>query len=840
MTEMTSPGPEADGREGGHGRQGLDAPRVLFWAALMMGIASVGVVVAAGASVGRAGALLLIAMAAAGMVFIVWLLRGNGKAVGLFPGKGAAEAATFATVRGEHALLDALEEPALITDRAGSPLVSNAAYKALADATGALGESERPPLMDRVFGHDPVLNPAMFRLSRAASAQQSRREVLPPTRVGGRADLVRFEAQVSPAPNGRVLWRLRELTEQAVTTDADARALFIEDSPIGFFAAKPDGAVVYMNRALRASLGVEDGEILKVRDILKEDAGRVLRRDRKSDEAQRTPVTLKTRDGREVRASALSIWPAGDADGATRTFIFFEAVLPASESRAPVSAGAVDSFFANAPFGAALLDGSDPALSAVLDSNAALMDIAQGRASPGVAFKDLFDASEGPLVLAQRLRQASREPVELQLATTPPRAAHVYLAPADDGRGLAYVINVTKQRELEQRLSQAEKMREIGMLAGGVAHDFNNLLMAMMQNCDYLLSRHPVGDPDYMDLCEINHHALRAKELSERLRAYARQQTFKREVVEVSGFVAHMHDLVRRLLGETIQFEVKHGRDLPFIKADKSQLERVLVNLATNARDAMFEGGRRGKLTITTSTSTAEEARALGHNPLHDGNYVLLEVSDTGHGIKPEDQARIFRPFFSTKEAGLGTGLGLATSYGIIKQSEGFIFFDSVVGRGTTFRIYLPVYEPTPEEIEDMSRRERDSARRAPVDLSGRGRILLVEDEDKLRSSIARNLVKCGYEIDEAEDGEDGLAKLEANPGGYDLVISDVTMPFMTGPEMLKAATSEMIGDAKILFLSGYAPESFGKVLDDFEVSYMAKPVGVQQLAQRVKELIAA
>ncbi|KAF0184601.1 MAG: response regulator [Hyphomonadaceae bacterium] len=846
MTETSSHGPAAGGHDAaaraaaGHGRPGLDAPRLLFWVALAMGLASAGVVVAAGQSAGRAGALLLIAMAAAGMVFLVWLSRSHGQAAGLFPGRGAAEAAAMKSDSTEHALLEALEEPALLTDRAGAPLVSNAAYKALADATGALGESERPPLMDRVFGHDPVLNPAMFRLSRSASSRQSRREVLPPTRVGGRPAMVRYEASVSPAPNGRVLWRLREMTDADAATDAEARALFIEDSPVGFFAARPDGAIVYMNRALRASLGVEDGEVLRVRDVLKEDAGRVLRRDRKSDEAQRTPVTLKTRDGREVRATAVSIWPGGEADGATRTFIFFEAANAPAQGNAAATANAVDSFFANAPFGAALLDGTDPALSAVLDSNAALMDIAQGRATPGMAFKDLFDASDGPVALAQRLRQASREPVELQLATNPPRAAHVYLAPADDGRGLAYVINVTEQRELEQRLSQAEKMREIGMLAGGVAHDFNNLLMAMMQNCDYLLSRHPVGDPDYMDLCEINHHALRAKELSERLRAYARQQTFKREVVEVSGFVAHMHDLVRRLLGETIAFEVKHGRDLPFIKADKSQLERVLVNLATNARDAMFDGGKRGKLTITTSATTAEAARELGHNPIADGDYVLLEVSDTGQGIKPEDQARIFRPFFSTKEAGLGTGLGLATSYGIIKQSEGFIFFDSAVGKGTTFRIYLPVYQPTAEEIDDMARRERDSARRAPVDLSGRGRILLVEDEDKLRSSIARNLVKCGYEIDEAEDGEDGLAKLEANPGGYDLVISDVTMPFMTGPEMLKAATTEMIGGAKVLFLSGYAPESFGKVLENFEVSYMAKPVGVQQLAQRVKELIAA
>ncbi|MDX2233980.1 MAG: ATP-binding protein [Hyphomonadaceae bacterium] len=822
-------------------RPALDAPRALFWAALAVGLASAGVAVAAGPSVGRAGALLLIAMAAAGMVFLVWLSRGTGKAVGLFPARGAAEAASLVMGRAEHALLDALEEPALITDRAGAPLVANAAYRTLAEQTGALGDSERPPLMDRVFGGDPVLNPAMFRLSRAAAGRQSRRELLPPTRVGGRAELVRFEAVVSPAPNGRMLWRLREIAQGDAVADPDARALFVEDSPIGFFAARPDGTIVYMNRALRSALGFGDEiDPLRLRDILKDDPARVLRRDRKSNEPARTPVTLRTRDGRELPAAALSIWPGGAADGATRTFVFLDADAgPGAEPRA-VAGVSSGSFFDNAPFGAALLDGADPAVSAVLDANAALMDVSQGRATPGMSFVDLFDASDGPQALAAKLRAASREPVELQLATQPPKAAHVYLARADDGRGLAYVINVTEQRELEQRLSQAEKMREIGMLAGGVAHDFNNLLMAMMQNCDFLLRRHPVGDPDYMDLCEINHHALRAKELAERLRAYARQQTFRREVVEVSGFIAQLHDLIRRLIGETIAFDVRHGRDLPFIKADKSQLERVLVNLATNARDAMREAGRGGKLSIRTAKVSAQEARAFGHTPIEEGEYVLIEVSDTGSGIKPEDQAKIFRPFFSTKDAGAGTGLGLATSYGIIKQSEGYIFFDSKVGRGTIFRIFLPVYEPTAEEKEELLQREREAGQRAPTDVSGRGRILLVEDEDRLRKSIARNLTDCGYEVDEAEDGEEGLAKLSAQPGAYSLVISDVTMPIMTGPEMLKAASKDMIGGAKVLFLSGYAPENFSEVLERFPVSYMAKPVGLQPLAQKVKELIAA
>jgi two-component system cell cycle sensor histidine kinase/response regulator CckA len=249
---------------------------------------------------------------------------------------------------------------------------------------------------------------------------------------------------------------------------------------------------------------------------------------------------------------------------------------------------------------------------------------------------------------------------------------------------------------------------------------------------------------------------------------------------------------------------------------------------------------RDGKFSIRTARATAAEARALGHNPIEEGEYLLIEVSDTGGGIKAEDQAKIFRPFHSTKENGKGTGLGLATSYGIIKQSEGYIFFDSKPGKGTTFRLYLPAYTPTAADREDMAMREREALMRAPSDVSGRGKILLVEDERRLRKSIARNLSECGYEIDEAEDGEEGLQRLSNMPGGYDLIISDVTMPIMSGPEMLESATAEQIGKAKVLFLSGYAPEEFAQILEKYPVAYMSKPVGLGPLAQRVKELLVA
>jgi two-component system cell cycle sensor histidine kinase/response regulator CckA len=334
-----------------------------------------------------------------------------------------------------------------------------------------------------------------------------------------------------------------------------------------------------------------------------------------------------------------------------------------------------------------------------------------------------------------------------------------------------------------------------------------------------------------------------ARELSEMLMAYARQTTLKREVVDVPEFIAHTQELVRRIVGNAISFEVRHGRDVPTIKVDKTQIERVLVNLATNARDAMTPKGagipRDGRLTIRTLRSTAEEARALGHFPIEDGEYALIEVEDTGVGIKPEDQANIFRPFHSTKERGHGTGLGLATCYGIVKQSGGYIFFSSTYGSGTTFRLYFPIYAPSADELSELAERKKSEGVHVTADVAGRGRILLVEDITPLRRSTARNLESCGFEVVEAENGEDALDILREQPGAFDVIVSDVSMPEMGGPEMLRAATPEMIGHAQVLFLSGYAPESFAKIFDEYPVSYLAKPVGLTELAQKVKGLMA-
>ncbi len=823
-----------------------------FWAAVVLGLGAAGIALTAGREVGQVGALLLILLFAAGMVLFVFMSRGAGRVLGPFPERGAMETLALANAKTDLVLLDAMDEAALVTDRNLSPIAANHAYLTLAEIAGALGDSDRPPVMSRLFGADPMLSAPMFRLSKAAGMGLSRREELPPTTLSSGGEAVRYEASVGAMPGGRVLWRLRQIgvAEEGAAAE-EQRPLFLDDAPIGFFVARPDGQIQYMNRALRAVLGVgDDPNKLRVRDFVKEDGAKFLRRERRSFGATRAPVTLRARDGVETRAQALTFVALGaDADSAMRTLVFFaddEAPFapPQAEQTGARPVAAPDIVFQHAPFGAAVLDSADPATASILDANPALMDMTSGRAAPGAHFADLFDASEGANALTQRLRAAGADPIELQLAGASSASVHVQFARGVEGGAIAYVVNVSDQRELEQRLAQSEKMREIGELAAGVAHDFNNLLTVVMQTCGSLLLRHPVGDADYPLLREIRDHATSAQELSEMLRAYARQQTFKREVVKVADFIGERQELIRRVMGAAISFDLKHGRDLPYVKVDKTQIERVLVNLATNARDAMTPKGggipRDGRLAIRTARTTAQEARALGHHPIEDGVYALIEIQDSGMGIKPEHQAKIFRPFHTTKEQGKGTGLGLASCYGIVKQSGGYIFFESRVGAGTTFRIYLPEYEPTPDEIEQMAERERAALNRPSKDVSGRGRILFVEDQAGVRRAIARNLVECGYEVVEAEHGEEALEILGRTPGGFDVIISDESMPVMSGSEMIEHAGPEMIGGARVLFLSGYAPESFSKILEDYRVSYMSKPVTMEQLVQRVKDLLAA
>ncbi|HEY4164997.1 MAG TPA: ATP-binding protein, partial [Dongiaceae bacterium] len=322
----------------------------------------------------------------------------------------------------------------------------------------------------------------------------------------------------------------------------------------------------------------------------------------------------------------------------------------------------------------------------------------------------------------------------------------------------------------------------------------------------------------------------RAANLVRQLLAFSRQQTLQPRVIDVTDVLGELSHLLRRLIGENIELSMIHGRSLKPVRADAGQLEQVIINLAVNARDAMSNGG---KLTIRTDNVRTSEPMQRGADVMPVGNYVMLEISDTGTGIPKEIVDRIFEPFFSTKEVGSGTGLGLSTVYGIVRQTDGFIFVDSDPGRGATFRIYLPEHSQPVESMARIAGAEEDKR-----DLTGIGTVLLVEDEDAVRLFGARALRNKGYKVLEARSGEAALEIVNEHMDEIDLVISDVVMPRMDGPTLVKDLRTRR-PDIRVIFISGYAEDAFRRRVDaGEEAHFLMKPFTLKQLAAKVKEVL--
>jgi two-component system cell cycle sensor histidine kinase/response regulator CckA len=406
---------------------------------------------------------------------------------------------------------------------------------------------------------------------------------------------------------------------------------------------------------------------------------------------------------------------------------------------------------------------------------------------------------------------------------------------------LLHLIDQTEQKHLEMRFAHSQKMQAVGQLAGGVAHDFNNLLTAMIGFCDLLLMRHPAGDPSFADIMQIKQNANRAANLVRQLLAFSRRQTLQPVIIDLTDVLAELSNLIRRLIGENIELDMLHGRDLGRVKADQGQLEQVIINLAVNARDAMKEGGR---LRIESSNITIDKAgppKPGMYSPADDedikpGDYVLVEIQDTGTGIPEETLKHIFEPFFSTKEIGSGTGLGLSTVYGIIKQTGGYIYVQTEENQGTTFCLYFTRYEA-------LQQSEAPSEELRAADLTGGETILLVEDETPVRIFAARALRNKGYEVLEADSGEHALDVFRDYMNKIDLIVSDVMMPGMNGPTMFKtlqAEEAERMAGVKIIFISGYAEDAF---VDSFgadeHFNFLPKPFTLKQLAAKVKEVLS-
>jgi two-component system cell cycle sensor histidine kinase/response regulator CckA len=491
------------------------------------------------------------------------------------------------------------------------------------------------------------------------------------------------------------------------------------------------------------------------------------------------------------------------------------------------------SVFAEAPFGAALIQGEDPFTAPIIEANRALPAVVGRPVPPGTPLADLLDA--GSCLSAAAAHAAGAPgPHEVALAALAGRTAHLYLAPAGS-RTAVYLLDVTEQKSLQLQLSQRNKMEAIGQLAGGMAHDFNNHLSAIRLSTDELLLSHPLGDPAFDNLNDIRETVLKSANLVSHLLTFSRKATVFREALDLGEVLMGGDVLLRRLLRDDIRLETDYGGGLPLVKADRTQIETAVMNLVVNARDAIAAERGRGTIRLRTLKVAGADAAALGYGGAPATELAMIEVADDGPGIAPEVIGNIFEPFFTTKGQGEGTGLGLATVYGIVKQSEGWISATTPPEGGATFRIFLPAYDP-PLSLEPPPAAPQPSRAR---DLSGVGRILFVEDEPLVRNIAARLLRTRGYEVIEAGDGDEAFELAKEHAGKIDLMISDVMMPGMDGPALLKAARP-YLGGAPVMFISGYAESEFSDLLEgETGVTFLPKPLDIQSLAERVKQRLS-
>ena len=692
------------------------------------------------------------------------------------------------------------------------------------------------------------------------AAQGARAIAALPLRYSHGSAVSWFMISVNPIAGrpGYSFWNIQDITarhemEALIRDERNKLVEFLNDAPVGFYSVDSAGRFLFVNQTLAEWLGSTPAEIVgsdaRLHDFLAVAAPEgTLPWDPfcgRDDGGQRGEVAFKSRTGRTLQAW-LSQSTVGDgAELRTRSVVRDLTPERQWESELRRSRERFQRFFANAPVGIALIN----RLGGLEEANRALGDLFGAPLQALIGEKLIgFVAEEDRRELESRLSEAAEgrmtaRPVDIRLTGPRERSCVVFLSrlggseggggEAGDGELMLHFIDVTEQKNLELQFAQSQKMQAIGQLAGGVAHDFNNLLTAMIGFCDLLLMRFRPGDPSFADIMQIKQNGNRAANLVRQLLAFSRQQTMQPRVLDIGDVLVELSHLLRRLIGENIELKLVHGRDLGLAKVDQGQLEQVIINLAVNARDAMAGGG-----TLTIRTANVAQATPVrrGAEIMPTGNYVLIEVADTGVGIPRENLERIFEPFFSTKRIGSGTGLGLSTVYGIVKQTGGFIFVESAPGEGAVFRIYLPRHEA----VENEPGERGEPLEAAPSrDLTGIGTVMLVEDEDPVRIFGARALRNKGYKVLEAKSGEEALDLIRGTDEKIDLLITDVVMPRMDGPTLVRQVR-EIHPEMKVIFISGYAEDAFRKRLDsDADIHFLPKPFTLKQLAGKVKEMIS-
>ncbi len=779
------------------------------------------------------------------------------------PSSAAAELA--------KAYVDSMSQGLVLTDHKGRIVYANAAY---AKMTGATSSADIRTL-EGILADNSEAASTLVRLGKALrdGGQPAEGEfrlsapIQPDAEPGPRWYRARaraFALQGHRRPFHA--WQIADISDERAEQeryflDLQKAIDHLDHAPAGYLSADPDGRVTYLNATLAEWLGVDLANFtpgsVRLTDIVAGD-GMALIHSVKADPGTSRDVIidldLATHAG-EVLPVRFMQRVSANRDGLpqpSRTIVLNRShgdtadQNDSSEIRftrffnsTPMAIAGVDSdgriLRTNAPFLSLFASVVDQD---AVDRGLKLESVVHER--DRAAFNTAFERA--------RQRQADIQPIETTLPDDDERHMRFYVNAIAEETGdgdeaaIVYAVETTEQKALEGQMAQSQKMQAVGQLAGGIAHDFNNVLTAIIMASDLLLTNHRPSDPSFQDIMNIKQNANRAASLVRQLLAFSRRQTMRPEVLNLTDVLADLRMLLARLVGNDIKLEIEHGRDLWPVRADIGQFEQVIVNLAVNARDAMPEGG---SITIRTRNVEEAECEGFGHRELSPGDYVLVEVADTGTGIDPEVIRKVFEPFFTTKEVGKGTGLGLSMVYGIVKQTGGFIFCDSELGKGAVFRIFLPRHvaqeSAAPAEAAGEAEQpqvEQKSASEASKDLSGSATVLIVEDEDAVRMGNVRALTSRGYTVHEAASGVEALEIFNELEGKVDIVVSDVVMPEMDGPTLL-IELRKLRPDVRFVFVSGYAEDAFAKSLPaDAKFGFLPKPFSLKQLATTVKDML--
>ncbi len=750
-------------------------------------------------------------------------------------------------------MADALAEPAVVMDGRGRAIFANAPFLKLAGDSG-LG---RLAGFDVLYSGYPEYAEPVYQLAQAARGGESAfREIRLPagsSAPGASAQEARW-LRLTVAPlagdkhKGKVLWRMADISaDRAKQEQAFARLQFIitylDHAPAGFFSTLPSGKVDYVNATLAGWLGIDlaapQAGDLAIHDVLGPDGARLLSAAAPVPGGTRTERFRITLRGKGREAMLCEVVHRSDFDAAGRPLPSRTMVLKADAQPADQAghADALALFMGAAPIGVAAVSSEGR----IIAANPAFLSLST-LARRGDLLTSMVQENDRMALAAAMARAAEGQGgLALHEAGVPGATARtVQFSFAPQGGSaqglLVYAIDKTESKALEVQLAQSQKMQAVGQLASGIAHDFNNVLTPIIGFADLLLAKLRPTDPAFADIMNIKQNANRAANLVRQLLAFSRKQTLQPKVHSLTDAMSDLGNLLGRVLGEKIELNINHGRDLGLVMVDIHQFEQVIINLAVNARDAMAGRGG-GKLNVRTYNVSAVESRKFAKAPMPEGDYVVCEVEDNGTGIPPEIVDKIWEPFFSTKEVGKGTGLGLSTVYGIIKQTGGYIFCDSEMGRGTTFRIFLPRHHPKPGE-NDASAQRAAADKPKREDMTGKGRILLVEDEDSVRAFAVRALTSRGYTVVETDSGERALEAIMADRTGFELILSDVVMPEMDGPTLLRELRKRGI-KTKVIFVSGYAEDAFEKNLEgQTDFAFLPKPFSLKQLVEKVKDVM--